>query len=251
MKMGSESRNLNGQKTFRKQFFTLIELLIVVAIIAILAGMLLPALNKAREMAHSTSCKNNLKTLGTAVNLYAGDNNDMMLPISQPGKQFGTGTTWTSILLGSAEASTVQGKYFSIKTYLCPVTAMEKNYKLDGTDIWWQWYPSYGMNNLISLVSEMPQPVRMSQLKNPSMKFLLGDTWKNSGGTFDKTKGHIRWNPDDTTGNFGILAARHSGTVNLNFVDGHVGSQKIANPSDPYAGILHKKSYDTRYYWKY
>jgi hypothetical protein len=145
----TERRNCLHYKSF-----TLIELLIVIAIIAILAAMLLPALNKAREKAKEIACLNNQKQVGTSFRFYLDENNDMFLYRSQGTYFTASGTIyWGQVLqqhiAGAPSVTWGKNPYFFCPSLqrrdIAPLTSDWRN------NTYGMFYPNLNGDNSTSL----------------------------------------------------------------------------------------------------
>lgn len=215
-------------RRMKSRFFTLIELLIVIAIIAVLAAMLMPALNKARQTAQAISCTGKMRQILIATQAYLGDSNGVYYSIYLGAHLSGNTTTdsyasrptvWMEYLLlymGRKEVAVITRKELSVSgPFGCPSQAFTA-----------KLYPGYGYFSSLfgvyghAVGSEIASPgVKQSRIPSPSNHISHAEAC-GGNDTYEKraTRGNLKVDNN-------AVAYRHRRKANVGWVDGHVSDE--------------------------
>jgi len=215
----------------RQSFFTLIELLVVIAIIAILAAMLLPTLNKAREVSKAIACTNNMKQIGMAYQLYAGDNKDQI-----PRALVWTGYTPNVVNAGQMLYLDKQSAWWQHPAIsICPRDLSYWQSKFTTVSNAGHFsQPSYWPNaSAWSTTSTIDRPVTAGIRRSPSLTPMLGEistiyatSSPQNVYLWDYTPSRINWGHPQNRGTNAIYFDSHVGKIdsNANFSKEWLGS---------------------------
>ena len=224
-----------------KRGFTLIELLVVIAIIAILAGLLLPALAKAKQKGQATICLNDLKQSGLAMLMFADENDDVI-----PRGTMGNSKHWWPELMSYMSEAGTEKNHRNIKIFMCPSYPIPNNTP-NKSQVVTYVVNAWNSKSTTSCTGSVGKKSSYSKITNfnlPSDSAYLLD---NEGGTdnqginrpiitsFQRTDLNDVWLPSHLPYGSGgkrlsndrrIAAKRHNDGSNILFIDGHAGFRK-------------------------